>query len=83
MLRWKVYLLKCGDGSLYTGITTDLEARVQKHSEGKGAAYTRSHLPVTLMWHEVVASESIARKREAEIKKWKREKKLNLIQNKT
>jgi putative endonuclease len=83
MQRWQVYLLRCGDGSLYTGITTDLEARIQKHSDGKGAAYTRSHLPVTLVWHETAASESMARKREAEIKRWKRHQKLNLIQHKT
>jgi putative endonuclease len=83
MQRWQVYLLRCGDGSLYTGITTDLEARIQKHSDGKGAAYTRSHLPVTLVWYETAASESMARKREAEIKRWKRHQKLNLIQHKT
>ena len=47
-----VYLLKCGDGSLYCGWTTDLEARVEQHALGRGAKYTRSRLPVKLVWYE-------------------------------
>lgn len=45
---WHLYILACGDGSLYVGVTTDLEARLQKHSNGKGGRYTRSRLPVRL-----------------------------------
>jgi len=80
MKRWFVYILRCGDSSLYVGISTDIESRVKRHNEGKGAAYTRSHLPVELVWSEPAKSESLAKKREAEIKKWSRAKKLELIQ---
>ena len=76
---WVVYILRCADGSLYTGITTDLEARLLKHNAGKGGAYTRSHTPVALVWHEEAASESAARKREAEIKTWSKTKKERFI----
>lgn len=76
---WFIYILKCGDGSLYTGSTNDLEARVKKHSSGKGAKYTRSHLPVTLVYSEKSANRSSATKREAEIKKLSRKEKLFLI----
>ena len=76
---WHVYILRCSDGSLYTGISTNVTARVQRHNAGMGAAYTRSHLPVTLAWNERVESESDARKREAQIKRWTRIKKQNLI----
>lgn len=77
--RWTVYLLRCGDGSLYAGITTDLERRLAQHRSGNGAAYTRSHLPVTLAWSESAASESAAKKREAAIKRLSRKEKLALI----
>ena len=79
MSQWHVYILQCGDGSLYTGISTNVETRVQRHAAGRGAAYTRSHLPVTLLWTEPMDSESAARKREAEIKRWTRQQKLNLV----
>jgi putative endonuclease len=79
MSSWVVYLLQCADQSLYTGISTDVAARVLRHNAKKGAAYTRSRTPVHVVWQEPAASESIARKREAEIKKWPREKKLTLI----
>lgn len=79
MSAWSVYMLRCGDGSLYVGISTDVEKRVQRHLLGKGAAYTRSHLPVELVWNEQAKDESAARKREAEIKGWTRAKKLTLI----
>jgi putative endonuclease len=79
---WHVYILRCGDGSLYTGISTDIIARVKKHNAGKGAAYTRSHLPVVLVWKERKKSESNAKKREAEIKRLTRIEKLNLIRRK-
>ena len=79
MKEWHVYILRCKDGSLYTGITTDIERRLEQHNAGKGASYTRSRRPVTLAWHEKMASESAARKREAEIKKWTREEKMNFL----
>jgi putative endonuclease len=67
--RWWVYLLKCRDGSLYTGITTDVAARVATHSAGEGARYTRSRLPVELVYSERVADRSAALRREAAIKR--------------
>lgn len=79
MATWHTYIVRCADGSLYVGITTDLEARILKHNAGKGGAYTRSHKPVALVWHERAASESVARKREAELKKWSKEKKEKLV----
>jgi len=79
MSVWFVYLLECGDKSLYTGISTDVVARVKTHNAGKGAAYTRSHLPVKLVWSEKAKSESAAKKREAQIKRLTRLQKLELI----
>lgn len=69
MPAWSVYIVRCVDGSLYTGISTDVEARIAKHNSGKGAAYTRSHRPVVLVFVEPAESESAAKKREAEIKR--------------
>lgn len=75
-----VYILRCGDGSLYTGITTDLERRLRQHNCGKGAKYTRSRLPVVLRYREGPMDKSAALRREMEIKKMPREKKLALIE---
>lgn len=80
---WTCYILRCGDGSLYTGITTDMAARLTRHQAGKGAAYTRSHLPVTLAWKQRMPSESAARKREAKIKRWKKVEKEAFLSQKT
>lgn len=66
---WHVYIVRCGDGSLYTGIATNVEERVAKHNAGKGAKYTRGRGPVVLVWHEAAESESAARVREAAIKR--------------
>ena len=74
-----VYILRCGDGSLYTGWTTDVARRVAEHSAGRGARYTRSHLPVELAYHESCGTRSEAMRREAEIKNMTREEKLSLI----
>ena len=76
---WFVYILECGDGSLYTGSTNDLENRLSTHSSGKGAKYTRSHLPVTLVYSQDSLNRSEAAKRESEIKKLSRKEKLALI----
>lgn len=81
MATWHAYILRCADQSLYVGITTDLEARLAKHNAGKGGAYTRSHRPVQMVWHEKAASESAARKREAELKKLKKSEKERLAQS--
>jgi predicted GIY-YIG superfamily endonuclease len=79
MSSWSVYVLRCAGGSLYTGISTDVDARVKRHNAGMGAAYTRSHRPVVLVWTELAESESAARKREAQIKGWDKAEKERLI----
>lgn len=74
-----VYILRCGDGSLYTGWTNDLAARVKAHQEKRGAKYTKSHQPVELVYYEELEDKSAALKREAQIKQMSREEKLRLI----
>lgn len=76
-----VYILKCGDNSLYTGWTNNLERRIKIHSEGKGAKYTKARLPVELAYYEEYEEKSIAMKREYGIKKLTRREKLILIDN--
>jgi len=73
-----VYILKCGDGSLYTGITTDLARRLKEHQSGKGSNYTRSRKAEKFLYSEKKRTRSLAQKREAEIKSWPRKKKLQL-----
>ena len=65
---WKVYMLRCGDGSLYTGIAVDVEQRLEVHRSGKGAKYTRGRGPLELVYTEECASHSDALKRELAIK---------------
>lgn len=65
---WKLYMLRCRDGSLYTGITTDVEKRLEVHRSGKGAKYTRGRGPLELVYREECGSHSDALKRELEIK---------------
>lgn len=72
---WMLYILRCGDGTLYTGITTDVQARFQAHCSGKGAKYTRGRGPLTLVYQEKCESHSLALKRELEIKALPREQK--------
>ncbi len=67
-MDWLVYLLRCSDGSLYCGVTNNLEKRVAKHSTGKGAKYTRSRLPVELAWQSSTTDRSTALKAEYYIK---------------
>jgi putative endonuclease len=74
-----VYILECADGTLYTGWTNDLEARLRAHNEGKGSRYTRSRRPLRLAYREEHPSRASARSREWEIKSWRRERKLKLI----
>lgn len=78
-MEYTVYILRCGDGTLYTGITTDLERRVAVHNSGRGAKYTRSRLPVTPVYQETVPDKSAALRRELEIKALTRAEKLELI----
>jgi len=75
-----VYMLRCGDGSLYTGWTNDLDRRVKTHQAGKGGRYTRSRLPVTLVWHEVCATKEEAMSREWHLKRLSREEKNKLLE---
>lgn len=74
-----VYMLRCADGSLYTGSTTDLDRRLAVHQSGRGAKYTRSRLPVELVYREEAPDWSAALRREAAIKHLSRAQKLELI----
>lgn len=77
--QWFVYILRCGDGSVYTGITTDVERRLEMHRSGKGAKYTRGRGPLEAVYRERCATHSDALKREWAIKSLPREEKLHLI----
>lgn len=80
MKLWYIYIIKCIDNTLYTGITTDIDRRILEHnSTGRGAKYTRSRQPVELVYLESCESRSIASKREYAIKKLKKKEKLFLI----
>ena len=68
MTSWQVYLLRCSDGSLYCGTTTDLERRAQEHNQGVGSRYTKSRLPVRLVWSSLELSKSAAFREEFRIK---------------
>jgi putative endonuclease len=76
---WTVYVLRCGDGTLYTGVTTDLERRLREHRAGTGARYTRARGPFTLVYQERYAERSSALAREWAIKRLTRRAKLELI----
>mgnify|MGYP000434827670 FL=1 len=78
-MGYLVYILRCGDGTLYTGCTNDLPRRLQAHQSGRGAKYTRSRLPVELVYQEAVPDRSAALRREAAIKRLDRRRKLALI----
>jgi putative endonuclease len=79
MARWFVYVVRCADGSLYTGISTDVAARVAAHNAGRGARYTRARRPVELLHVERKKTRGTALKREAAIKALPRTRKLILI----
>lgn len=80
---WFVYILECKDGSLYTGITNDLSRRLEAHTDGVGAKYTKSHPVRACVYTEECDSRSSALKREAEIKRLKRADKVILIRSNT
>jgi putative endonuclease len=78
---WQVYILKCSDGTLYAGVTTDLERRVAEHNSCRlGAKYTSGRRPVELVYHQSFSDRSLASKEEVRIKKMSRDEKLRLIQ---
>lgn len=76
---WFVYILQCGDGTLYTGVTVSLERRLDAHQRGVASKYTRARLPVRLVYHETRRSRASAQRREAAIKKMARHDKLRLL----
>lgn len=78
-MDWTVYILRCGDGTLYTGCTNDLPRRLAAHQSGRGAKYTRSRLPVALVYREAAPDKSSALRREAAVKRLDRRDKLRLI----
>ena len=77
--RWFVYILRCADGSLYTGIAKDVDRRLEQHNAGTASRYTRSRLPVTLEYQEEQPNQSLALKRELAIKAMSRQQKEALI----
>ena len=78
--EWFVYMVRCADGSLYTGIAKDVTRRCQQHNAGTASRYTRSRLPVELVYYEAHPSQSSALKREAAIKALDRRRKLTMAQ---
>ena len=76
---WHVYLVRCKDGSIYTGITDDVDARIKKHNTGKGAKYTAQRRPVELLYSETHPDKGKARQREMQLKGWSRQKKEDLV----
>ena len=77
--KWYLYILRCGDGTLYTGITTDVEVRLEAHRSGKGAKYTRGRGPLELVYREQCEDHSHALKRELAVKSMTKEEKKKLI----
>jgi putative endonuclease len=78
--RWWVYFLRCADDTLYCGVTNDLERRLERHGRGE-VKYTRGRLPVRMVWSEAAQDRSCAQRREAELKRLTRARKLRLIQS--
>ena len=78
-MSWFLYVVKCQDTSLYTGITTDITRRLKEHNSKKGAFYTKNKVPVELVYQESMRNRSEATKREHAIKKLTRQQKLKLI----
>ena len=82
-LKWVLYILECCDGTLYTGISNDVERRLSEHQNGRGAKYTRGRRPVKLVYFEEYVDRSDASKREMEIKRMSRATKLLLADSQT
>jgi putative endonuclease len=79
-MNWQVYIILCSDNSLYTGITTDIERRFRQHAARRGAKYFRGRQPVTVVFLESGHTRSSAGRREAEVKSYSRERKMQLIE---
>lgn len=78
-MSWYLYILHCADNTLYTGITTDIERRIEQHTSGKGAKYTKGRSPLRLIYKEECLNRSLASKREIEVKALSKSEKLALI----
>ena len=78
-MAWHVYIIQCSDGSLYTGITNDLDKRITAHNDGRGAKYTKSRRPVRLRYSEPAADRKHASQREYAIKSLRKAEKMRLI----
>ena len=78
-MTWTVYLARCNDGSLYTGVTTDPERRLAEHNSGGGGSYTRSRIPIVMVYWEPVEDRSAALRRESAIKRLTRAQKEELV----
>lgn len=78
-MSWSLYIIRCSDGSLYTGITTDVDRRLRQHAEGRGARYFRGRTPQQVVYVEAGHTRSSAARREAEVKLLSRAQKLALI----
>ncbi len=78
-ITYHVYILRCSDGTYYVGHTDDLEARVRRHNDGRGAGYTRARRPVSLVCSEAFPTEALAVARECQLKNWSQAKKEALI----
>ena len=76
---WYLYILKCSDFSLYTGVTSDIDKRIKEYNSKKGGSYTRIRISVELIYKEQYGSKSQALKREAQLKGWTKKKKIALI----
>ena len=81
MTTYKVYMVECSDGSIYTGIATDISRRLEQHSRGIGSKYVRARLPISLQWSSESMDLSSALKMEHHIKSWKKNKKLQWIRS--
>ena len=79
--EWFLYVLRCRDGTWYTGITNDLRQRMEKHAKGTASKYTRSRLPVKMVHHEPCTSRSDALKKERKLKSLSREEKIRYVGN--
>jgi putative endonuclease len=76
---WSLYILRCGDGSFYTGVTTDIERRFREHEKGRASRYTRTHRPVVLVYREECGTRSQALSRECAVKSLGRQAKEDLV----
>ena len=79
---WSLYILECGDGSFYTGVTTDIDRRLREHQDGTAARYTRTRRPVVLVYREECGSRSLSLARECAVKSLSRSRKEDLIAGK-